>query len=67
MASLKTHKLRTALAMLGVFLGVLTLTGVQHVSISRVRKAEIETKKLGPNLFMARAGAFAFAVAAGCA
>ncbi len=56
LASLKAHKLRTALAMLGVFLGALALTGVQHVSLAMVRKAEIETEKLGPNLFMATAG-----------
>ena len=60
LASLRTHKLRTALAMLGVFLGALALTGVQHVSMSMVRKAEIETEKLGPNLFMARAGGIRF-------
>lgn len=60
LASLKTHKLRTILAMLGVFLGALALTGVQHVSMAMVRKAEIETEKLGPNLFMARAGGVRF-------
>lgn len=54
--SLQTHKLRTALAMLGVFLGALALTGVQHMSTAMVRKAEVEIQKLGPNLFMARAG-----------
>lgn len=60
LASLRTHKLRTVLAMLGVFLGALALTGVQHVSMAMVRKAEIETEKLGPNLFMARAGGVRF-------
>lgn len=60
LASLSTHKLRTVLAMLGVFLGALALTGVQHVSQAMVRKAEIETEKLGPNLFMARAGSIRF-------
>lgn len=59
-ASLRTHKLRTVLAMLGVFLGALALTGVQHVSQAMVRKAEVETEKLGPNLMMARAGGIRF-------
>lgn len=60
LSSLRTHKLRTALAMLGVFLGALALTGVQHVSMAMERKAQIETEKLGPNLFMARAGGLRF-------
>ncbi|BBD09818.1 ABC transporter permease [Desulfovibrio ferrophilus] len=60
LSSLRTHKLRTVLAMLGVFLGALALTGVQHVSMAMERKAEIETEKLGPNLFMARAGGVRF-------
>ena len=60
LASLSTHKLRTVLAMLGVFLGALALTGVQHVSQAMVRKAEIETEKLGPNLFLARSGNIRF-------
>jgi putative ABC transport system permease protein len=59
-ASLATHKLRAALAMLGVFLGALALTGVQHMSLAMVRKAEAEVEKLGPNLFMARAGQLRF-------
>ena len=42
LASLRAHKLRAVLAMLGVFLGALALTGVQHVSQAMVRKAEIE-------------------------
>jgi putative ABC transport system permease protein len=58
--SLSTHKLRTVLAMLGVFLGALALTGVRHISEAMVRKAEIEVEKLGPNLFMAGAGRIAF-------
>ncbi|MFW5734790.1 MAG: ABC transporter permease [Oceanidesulfovibrio sp.] len=56
LSSLAAHKLRAILAMLGIFLGALALTGVQHVSIGLVRKAEIEIEKLGPNLFMALAG-----------
>lgn len=60
LASLAVHKLRTILAMLGVFLGALALTGVQHVSQAMVRKAEIETEKLGPNLFAAISGQVRF-------
>jgi len=56
LSSLAVHKLRAVLAMLGVFVGALALTGVQHLSLAMVRKAEIETEKLGPNLFMATAG-----------
>ncbi len=58
--ALGTHKLRTALAMLGVFLGALSLTGVMHVSQAMVLKAEQETAKLGPNLFAAVAGKVRF-------
>ncbi|WP_243358295.1 ABC transporter permease [Fundidesulfovibrio terrae] len=54
--ALATHKLRTVLAMLGVFLGALALTGVRHVSKAMVRQAEIEVEKLGPNLFAVFAG-----------
>ena len=60
LASLAVHKLRTVLAMLGVFLGALALTGVQHVSQSMVRQAELETEKLGPNLFAALSGQVRF-------
>lgn len=60
LSSLSTHKLRTVLAMLGVFLGALALTGVRHVSEAMVRKAEIETEKLGPNLLMAMSGKIRF-------
>jgi putative ABC transport system permease protein len=56
LASLAAHKLRAVLAVLGVFLGALAFTGVQHASLAMVRKAELETEKLGPNLFMATAG-----------
>lgn len=58
--SLAAHKLRAVLAMLGVFLGALALTGVQHVSQAMVRQAELEAEKLGPNLFMARSGQIRF-------
>ena len=50
-SSLSAHKLRAILAMLGVFLGALAFTGVQHVSKIMVRQAEMETEKLGPNLY----------------
>ena len=56
MASMGRHKLRTVLAMLGVFLGALALTGVQHLSLAMVRKAEVEVERFGPNLFVARMG-----------
>lgn len=58
--SLATHKLRTGLAMLGVFLGALALTGVLHVSLAMERKAILETEKLGPNLLMAMTGGIRF-------
>src|SRR5690554_2731376 len=58
--SLSTHRMRTVLAMLGVFLGAMVLTGVLHISKSLVRKAEIETEKLGPNLFQAASGTISF-------
>ncbi len=60
LASLKAHRLRTVLAMLGVFLGALALTGVQHVSKAMVRKAELEVERFGPNLFVAQAGQLRF-------
>jgi putative ABC transport system permease protein len=60
LASLAAHKLRTILAMLGVFLGAMALTGVQHVSRAMLIKAEQETAKLGTNLFVARTGQVSF-------
>ncbi len=59
-ASLRAHRLRTALAITGVLLGALALTGVQHVSRAMLLKAEVETEKLGSNLFMARTGQLSF-------
>jgi putative ABC transport system permease protein len=59
-SSLSAHKLRAILAMLGVFLGALAFTGVQNVSKMMVRKAEIETEKLGPNLYAVVAGKVRF-------
>lgn len=58
--ALATHKLRTALAMLGVFLGALALTGVRHVSEAMMLKARVEVEKLGPNLFAVFAGQVRF-------
>lgn len=58
--SLATHKMRTVLAMLGVFLGALALTGVLHISLAMERKAVLETEKLGPNLLMAMSGNIRF-------
>ncbi|WP_428564218.1 MAG: ABC transporter permease [Solidesulfovibrio sp. DCME] len=58
--SLATHKWRTLLAMLGVFLGAFALTGVLHVSLAMERKAVEETEKLGPNLLMAMTGNIRF-------
>jgi len=63
--ALATHKLRTVLAMLGVFLGALALTGVRHVSKAMVRQAEIEVEKLGPNLFAVFAGQVRFSPGSG--
>lgn len=60
LSSLKAHKWRAILAMLGVFLGALAFTGVQHVSKIMVRRAEIETEKLGPNLYAVLAGKIRF-------
>ena len=59
-SSLRVHKWRAILAMLGVFLGALAFTGVQHVSEIMVRQAEMETEKLGPNLFAVMAGQIRF-------
>lgn len=60
LASLRAHRLRTVLAMLGVFLGALALTGVQHVSLAMVRKAELEVERFGPNLLTAQSGQVRF-------
>lgn len=54
--SLAAHKLRSVLAMLGVFLGTLALTGVVHVSEALKEQARLETEKLGPNLLVVLAG-----------
>jgi putative ABC transport system permease protein len=59
-ASLTARKLRTVLAILGVFLGALAFTGVQSVSDIMVRNAEIQAEKMGPNLFSVLAGRVRF-------
>lgn len=59
--SLAVHKLRAVLAVLGVFLGALAFSGVQHVSQALERKAELEAEKMGPSLFAAVAGQVRFA------
>ncbi|MCL1915458.1 MAG: ABC transporter permease [Desulfovibrionaceae bacterium] len=58
--SLSAHKLRTVLAILGVFLGTLVLTAVTHIGSSMVRQADLETQKLGPNLVQVRAQSVRF-------
>jgi len=60
LSSLAAHKWRAVLAMLGVFLGAVAFTGVEHVSQIMVRQAEIETEKLGPNLYAVVAGSVRF-------
>jgi len=60
LSSLSAHKLRAALAMLGVFLGALSFNGVQHVSTAMYKAAEAEADKLGPGLFAALAGQVRF-------
>lgn len=56
LASLASRKMRSFLAMLGIFLGALAFTAVQNISKAMVLKAEQEVEKLGPNLFLARSG-----------
>lgn len=60
LASLRIHRLRTILAIVGVLLGALCLTAVQHIGQAMYNKAEAETAKLGTNLFMARSGQLRF-------
>ncbi|MGE4504559.1 MAG: ABC transporter permease [Desulfovibrionaceae bacterium] len=60
LASLAAHRLRTILAMTGIFLGALAFTGVQTMSQIMVRFAEVEVEKMGPNLFSVMAGQVRF-------
>ncbi|MCG8530783.1 MAG: ABC transporter permease [Desulfovibrionales bacterium] len=54
--SLAEHKIRSLLAMLGVFFGTFAITGVVHVSSALEKQAAIEAAKLGPNLMVILAG-----------
>ena len=54
--SLAQHRLRTALAMLGVFLGALALTCVLHITRAMSAKADLEVQRLGPNLIQVLSG-----------
>ncbi len=54
--SLYSFKLRTALAVLGVFLGTFSLILVSNLSASLVRKGEMEIEKLGKDLLVVRSG-----------
>lgn len=58
--ALSAHKLRTALAILGVFLGTLVLTAVTHIGSAILQQADDEVQKLGPNLVQVRAGHIRF-------
>ena len=54
--SLVNFKLRTALAVLGVFLGTFSLTVVFNLSGSLEKKTEQEAESLGKNLLIVRSG-----------
>ena len=54
--SLSNFKLRTALAMLGVFLGTFSLIVVSNLSDSLSKKTEAEVESLGKNLLIVRSG-----------
>lgn len=56
MRSLLNFKLRTALAILGVFLGTFSLVVVSNLSDSLAKKTEKETENLGKNLLIVRSG-----------
>lgn len=60
LGSLGTHRFRTIMAMLGVFLGALAFTGVQTVGQIMVRHAEIQVEQMGPNLTSVMAGKVRF-------
>ena len=59
--ALASHRLRTVLAILGIFLGTLVLTAVTHIGAAMVAQADLETGRLGPNLLQVRAGRIRFA------
>ncbi|NLI82912.1 MAG: FtsX-like permease family protein [Deltaproteobacteria bacterium] len=54
--SLYSFKLRTALAVLGVFLGTFSLILVSNLSASLARKGQMEVEKLGKDLLVVRSG-----------
>ncbi len=54
--SLYSFKLRTALAVLGVFLGTFSLILVSNLSASLSRKGQMEIEKLGKDLLVVRSG-----------
>jgi putative ABC transport system permease protein len=54
--SLYSFKLRTALAVLGVFLGTFSLIVVTNLSNSLARKADLELERLGKNVLIVRSG-----------
>ncbi|MFZ5906966.1 MAG: ABC transporter permease [Nitrospirota bacterium] len=54
--SLMNFKLRTTLAVLGVFLGTFSLIVVSNLSDSLAKKTRIEADKLGKNLLIVRSG-----------
>lgn len=54
--SLYSFKLRTSLAVLGVFLGTFSLILVSNLADSLARKGQIELDKLGKNLLAVRSG-----------
>ncbi len=56
MRSLLNFKLRTALAVLGVFLGTFSLIVVSNLSDSLTKKTEKEAESLGKNLLIVRSG-----------
>jgi len=56
LASLQTHRLRTILAVAGVFLGAFALSGVQHATQALQAKTQMEVAKLGTNLLLVRTG-----------
>ncbi len=60
LSSLSAHKWRAILAMVGVFLGALAFTGVEHASKIMAKRTQLETEKLGPNLYVVMAGQIRF-------
>src|SRR4030065_1587431 len=56
MRSLLIFKLRSALAILGVFLGTFSLVIVSNLSDSLSKKTEKEAENLGKNLLIVRSG-----------